>query len=166
MHNYHCCGTDGHRLVKRLTTPFAYPAFGAILVQLIANLGWSAAITTKQRHIGNVDGRFDLNDTSLGTCTTGGPLMLLHHIDTRDNHPVFVRILAYSVTLAICLPTADNPVDGAFCSTLVTAQDYDGITFPYLHRYLLTYDSTLITIASQPNNGERQGERNKRTIGT
>jgi hypothetical protein len=70
--------------------------------------------------------------------------MLLHHIDTRDHHPVFVRVPAYSVASAIYLPTADHPVDGAFCSTLFTTQDYDSITFPYLHHYLLAYDSTPI----------------------
>ena len=144
MHNYHCGGTGEHGLAKWLTTPLAYPAFGAILVQLITNLGWAVAVTAKQRYIGNVDGRFELNDTSLGTCTTGGPLMLLHHIDTRDNHPVFVIISAYAATPAIHLPTADDPMDGAFGSTLLTTQDYDGITFPYLHRYLLAYDSAPI----------------------
>jgi len=92
-----------------------------------------------------VNRRFTLNDTSLSTCTTGGSLMLLHNIDARDNHPVFAMIPTYSVAPAIYLPTADNPVDGAFRSTLFTTQDYDGITFPYLHRYLLAHDSTPIT---------------------
>jgi hypothetical protein len=66
--------------------------------------------------------------------------MLLHDIDARDNHSVLVRVPAYSAAPAIYLPTADDPVDGAFCTTLFTAQDYNGITFPYLHRYLLAYD--------------------------
>lgn len=137
------CGTE-HRLVKRLTTPFAHPALGAILVQLIANSGRSVAVTTKQRHIGNVDGRFELDDTSLSARTAGGPLMFLHYIDAGDNHPVLFGIPAYSAPPPIHLPTADDLVDGALCSTLLTAQDYDGITFPYLHRYLLAYSSTPI----------------------
>ena len=136
--------TNEHGLVKWLTTPPAYSALGAILIQLIANFGRSVAVTAKQRHIRNVDRRFELNDTSLGTCTTGGPLMLLHHIDTRDNHPIFIRVTAYSTAPAIYLPTADDSVDGALCSTLLTTQDYDGITFPYLHHYLLAYASTPI----------------------
>jgi hypothetical protein len=70
--------------------------------------------------------------------------MLLHDIDARDNHPVFIRVAVHSATLAIHLPTTDDPMHGAFCSALFTAQDYDGITFPYLHRYLLTYNSTHI----------------------
>jgi hypothetical protein len=147
MRNYHCCGTGGageHRLVKRLTTPFAYPALGAILVQLIANPGRSVAVTAKQCHIGNVNRRFKLDNTSLGACTTGGPLMFLHHINARDNHSVFVRVPAHSATPAIYLPTTNDPMHGAFCSALVTAQDYDSITFPYLHRYLLAYDLTPI----------------------
>jgi len=147
MRNYHYCGTCGtgrHGLVKRLTTPFAYPAFGAILVQLIANPGRSVAVTAKQCHIGSVNRCFKLNDTSLSACTTGGSLMFLHDIDARDNHSVSVRVPAHSATPTIHLPTTDDPVDGAFCSTLFTAQDYDGITFPYFHRYLLVYAPALI----------------------
>jgi len=71
--------------------------------------------------------------------------MLLHNIDARDNHPVLVRVPAYSAAPMINLPTTDDPMDGAFCSTLVTAQDYDSITFSYFHRYLLAYDSAPIT---------------------
>jgi hypothetical protein len=137
--------TNEHGLVKWLTTPFAYSAFGAVLIQLIANLGRSIAVTAKQCHIGNVNRRFELNDASLGTYTTGGPLMLLHNVDTRDNQPVFVRVSAYSATPAIYLPTADDLADSTFCSKLFTCQDYDSITFPYFHRYLLAYGPALIT---------------------
>jgi len=66
--------------------------------------------------------------------------MLLHDIDARDNHPVPVGVRAYAVTPAIYLPTADDLADSAFCSTLFTTQDYDSITLPYFHRYLLAYD--------------------------
>jgi hypothetical protein len=132
-------------LVKWLTTPFAYPAFGAILIQLITNLGRSVAIVAKQRHIGNVDGRFELDDTSLGARIAGGPLMLLYDIDARDNHPVLIGVPAHSAAPAIYLPTADDLADSAFYSTLFTSQDYDSITLLYFHHYLLIYSLAPIT---------------------
>jgi hypothetical protein len=137
--------TEEHGLVKWLTTPPAYPAPGAILIQLIANFGRSIAVTAKQCYIGNVDRSFELDDARLGAYTTSRSLMLLHDVDTRDNHPVFVRVSAYSAMPAIYLPTADDLADSAFCSKLFTSQDYDSITFSYFHRYLLTYDSAPIT---------------------
>jgi hypothetical protein len=132
--------TNEHGLIKWLTTPPAYSALGAILIQLIANFGRSVAVTAKQRHIRNVDRRFELNDTSLGTCTTGGPLMLFHDIDARDNHSVLVGGPAYPTAPAIYLPTADDLANSAFYSTLLAAQDYDSIALPYFQRYLLAYD--------------------------
>jgi hypothetical protein len=156
---HHYCGTGGtgeHGLVKWLATPFTYPALGAILVQFIAKLGRSVAITAKQRHIGDMNRCFKFNDTNLGACTTGGPLMLPHDIDARNNHAVLVRIPAYSAMPAIHLPTTDDPVDSAFCPTLFTAQDYDGITLSYFHRYLLAHNPARQSpITPQPNNDQR-----------
>jgi hypothetical protein len=122
-----------------LIAPFAYPAFGAILIQLITNPGRSVTIAAKQCHIGNVDGRFEFDDTSLGFCTTSGPLMLFHNIDARDNHAILAGIPAYAATPAIYLPPADDLTDSTFCSKLFTSQEYDSITLPYFHRYLLAY---------------------------
>jgi hypothetical protein len=94
--------------VNDFATLLADPRLTAIIKHSIPYPGCRLALVADQLHVGDIDGRFTLDDTHLRPGLAGGALVLLNHVHARHDQLLLLWVHAVNCALSAFVIAAQN----------------------------------------------------------